>query len=340
MVVLVTGGAGYIGSHSIIELLEKGHEVVSVDNYAASSEETYTRIQHACGKTCIYYACDCTDYSQLRAIFMQYRFDAVMHFAAFKLVGESVQKPLLYFRNNIDSLVNVLQCMDEVGCKRLIFSSSCSVYGNPETMPVTEQTPFGKPESPYAATKQVCEILLQSFLSTRPEMQCISLRYFNPVGAHLSGLIGEIQLTPNNLLPVIMHSVIKNKPFTVFGKDYPTPDGTCVRDYIHVSDIGKAHELALHYFIQMKSEANYEVFNLGTEKGNSVLELIKSFEEASGISLQYSLGNRRDGDVSAIYADTRKARELLGWSPTYTLSQTMETAWKWLQQMKQDNLLG
>ncbi|CAG0981436.1 UDP-glucose 4-epimerase [Flavobacteriales bacterium] len=339
MNILVTGGAGYIGSHTIIELQNDGHHVVSVDNYLTSSPDTYKRIQSVTGIEVPHYHCDLTSPEETEAIFHKHQFDAVIHFAALKLVGESVLNPTLYYRNNLNALINILQCMEKYSCKNLIFSSSCSVYGNSPHIPVTEKEPFGFPESPYAATKQISEILLQSFIKTQSFSKCISLRYFNPVGAHPSGFIGEIQQTPNNLLPVIMHSVIKNKPFTVFGNHYPTPDGTCIRDYIHVSDVAKAHVAALAFLDKMNSENRLEVFNIGTETGNSVLELIHSFEKESGIKLNYSMGEKRAGDIAQIYADISKAKKILQWQPLYTLDETMKTAWRWLCKMKEENIL-
>jgi UDP-glucose 4-epimerase len=337
MDILVTGGAGYIGSHTIIELQQNGHNVFSVDNYATSSPETYQRIKSITGKSVIFYECDLNSIEATQAIFKKNSFDAVIHFSALKLVGESVLYPFLYFRNNINSLTNILQCMEEYSCKHIIFSSSCSVYGNTSNMPISEKEPFGMPESPYAATKQIAEVMLQSFVNNFTDTKCVSLRYFNPVGAHPTGLIGEIQQKPSNLVPVIMHSVIKNKPFTVFGNNYPTPDGTCIRDYIHVSDVAKAHLSALNFIEH--SEKRYEVFNIGTEKGNSVLELIKSFENVSGKKLNYNIGKRREGDVSEIFANTSKAKQLLQWHPTFSLNETMNTAWLWLNKMKEENIL-
>lgn len=337
MDILVTGGAGYIGSHTIIELQQNGHNVFSIDNYATSSPLTYQRIKSITGKPVTFFECDLNSIETTRAIFENQRFDAVIHFSALKLVGESVANPFLYYSNNINALINILQCMEKYACNRIIFSSSCSVYGNTTNMPISEQEPFGTPESPYAATKQIAEIMLQSFVNNFVDAKCVSLRYFNPVGAHSSGLIGEIQQKPSNLLPVIMHSLIKKTPFTVFGNNYPTPDGTCIRDYVHVSDVAKAHLSALNFIEH--SENRYEVFNIGTESGNSVLELINSFEKVSGQKLNYSIGKRRDGDISEIYANTSKAKNILKWQPTYSLDETMKTAWVWLNKMKEENIL-
>lgn len=329
--ILVTGGSGYIGSHTIVELLEKGYEVVSIDNQSNSSINAYDNIFKITGKKSTYYTIDVCDANQLESVFKQHQFSGIIHFAAFKAVGESVEQPLKYYHNNISSLINVLDLSKKFNVKNLIFSSSCSVYGNIERLPVDENTPLPKAESPYAYTKQIGEIMIHDVCKINPEFNAISLRYFNPVGAHVSGMIGESAINkPNNLVPIITGTAIgKLNQLTVYGNDYPTRDGTCIRDYIHVTDIARAHVLAIDKLLHEKPSINYDVINLGSGNGISVLEMIDAFEKISDTKLNYTFGPRRPGDVIAVYADNTKARKLLNWKCEFDVHDMMETAWRW-----------
>jgi len=335
--IVVTGGAGYIGSHTIIELLETtDYEVVSIDNHSHSSAKALERIEKVTGKKVKNYAVDLTDSKATQEVFKENKNIAgVIHFAAFKSVPESVAEPLKYFHNNINSLLNVLQCLQPSGVKKFIFSSSCSIYGNIDQLPVNEQTRPGRAESPYAYTKQVGEQILKDFSKVNPSVSSVSLRYFNPVGAHVSGFIGEEGDESTSLVPVITRFAAgKRKELVVHGNDYSTRDGSCIRDYVHVSDIASAHIHAFKQLNENNNAINYDVFNLGTGNGVSVFEAIQSFEKISGIKLAYTVGPRREGDVEAIYSDTAKASEVLKWKPQYSLDQMMSTAWKWEQQQK------
>ncbi len=330
--ILVTGGAGYIGSHTLIEILETTRwNVISADNFMNSKPVVFERIKKITGKLTVNYDGDLCDHQEVRKIFLSNNISGIIHFAALKSVPESVQKPELYMRNNMHSLQNILSCMKEFNVRNLIFSSSCSVYGNIRELPVREDTPLQKAESPYAETKQLGEKTMEKFFKENPSFQGISLRYFNPVGAHPSGEIGELPLNPpNNLLPLITGSASgKYKKLVVHGNDYGTRDGTCIRDYIHVSDIASAHVLALKYLFGKRSGRNYDVVNLGSGTGVTVLEAIRSFEKVSGSRLNYETGPRRAGDVEAIYSDPSKAEKLLEWRPRYSLDEMMRSAWKW-----------
>lgn len=336
--ILVTGGAGYIGSHTLVELLNQGYEVVSVDNFSRSSPGVFDGIRTITGQAVKNYTIDLCQEADLATVFRQEPGIAgVIHFAAYKFVGESVEQPLLYYENNLRSLMNVLKCMDEFGVSNLIFSSSCSVYGNLKELPVTEDTPLAKAESPYAATKQMGERIVTDFLQTTPKFNAILLRYFNPVGAHPSAEIGELPIgKPNNLVPVITQTAIgRLSSMSVWGSDYATRDGSCIRDYIHVMDIAKAHTQAMDYLLEGKNLANCEVYNVGSGNGVSVLEAIRSFEKVSGVKLAYTMGPRRPGDVEAIYADNSLIRKRLGWVATYDLDEMMRSAWKWEQHQKE-----
>jgi UDP-glucose 4-epimerase len=337
--IIITGGAGYIGSHTIIEILENTNfDVVSVDNYSNSSADVFERIKKITGKTVKNIDIDLCNYSDTEKIFTtEKNIAGIIHFAAFKSVPESVSNPIKYYHNNINSLLNLLVCCERFGIKNFIFSSSCSVYGNISELPVKENTPFNKAESPYAYTKQAGEEILKDYAKAYPELQTIALRYFNPVGAHVSGLNGELPINkPTNLVPVITQTAIgKIKQFTVFGKDYDTRDGSCIRDYVHVTDIAIAHIKALTYLLESKNKTNFSVFNLGTGKGVSVLEAIKTFEEISNLKLNYFIGERREGDVAAIFSDTAKSKKELGWVPKFNLTDMMETAWKWEKNLLQ-----
>jgi len=333
MKILVTGAAGYIGSHTIIEILTKTDwEVIGIDNYSNSTPETFDRIKEVTGKTIKNYPIDLKDISATEAVFAENPSIAgVIHFAAYKAVGESVEDPLKYYDNNLNTLANVLKCQEKYNVSSLIFSSSCAVYGNVDVLPVTEESPQEKAESPYAYTKQIGEVMVEDFIKINKTLKAISLRYFNPVGAHVSGLNGELSNTkPNNLVPFITQTAIgKQESLTVFGSDYDTVDGTCVRDYIHVTDIANAHVLALQYLIEDEKSKQYEVINLGTGIGVSVLEVITAFEKVSGKKLNYTIGGRRSGDVISIYANNNKAKELIQWAPELGLEEMMLSAWKW-----------
>lgn len=336
MSILVTGGAGYIGSHTIIDLIESGYEeIVSIDNFSNSTSKTFDRIEKITGKRIKNYNVDCCDLEQLTQVFEQEKnIQGIIHFAAFKAVGESVEQPLKYYHNNIESLVNMLKCTQQFGIKNFIFSSSCSVYGNIDSLPVTESTPLPKAESPYAFTKQIGEQMLIDFIRN-VECKTIALRYFNPVGAHESGLNGEVPVgTPNNLVPFITQTAIGlRKELTIFGNDYDTIDGTCIRDYIHVSDIAHAHVLALEKLFDSSITSKYSVINLGTGLGVSVKQMVEAFERVNKIKLAHVYGPRRAGDSVAIYADNQLAKEVLGWTPKHDLDSMMRTAWKWEQQL-------
>ncbi len=339
--ILVTGGAGYIGSHTIIELVETTNfNVISVDNYSNSSATTFDRIEKITGKKINNYAIDCCDKNELAKVFEANKnIVGVIHFAAFKSVNESVLFPEKYYHNNINSLLTILDCCIKFNVKNFIFSSSCSVYGNISKLPVKETTPLGKAESPYAYTKQVGEEILKDYAVANKKLQTVALRYFNPVGAHSSGLIGESPINkPNNLVPIITNTAIgKNPEMTVFGKDYPTRDGTCIRDYVHVTDIASAHIKALLLLIENKNKTNFSIFNLGTGKGVSVIEAIDAFEKVSAKKLNFIIGPKRLGDVCEIYSDTRYTETTLHWTPKYTLEDMMRSAWKWELEQQKEN---
>lgn len=340
--ILVTGGAGYIGSHTIIELLETTNfNVVSIDNYSNSSSKTFDRIELITGKKIFNHEIDICNKTLLEKVFENDKtIIGIIHFAAFKAVGESVTNPQKYYHNNINSLLNILDCCIKFDVRNFIFSSSCSVYGNINVLPVKETTPIGKAESPYAYTKQIGEEILKDYARANKLLQTIALRYFNPVGAHVSGLNGELSINkPSNLVPVITNTAIgKIKQLTVYGNDYPTRDGTCIRDYVHVSDIASAHIKALNHLIEKTNTSNFSIFNLGTGHGVSVMEAIQSFEKISGKKLNYFIGPKREGDVGAIYSDNTFSENTLNWKPKYNLDQMMETAWIWEQQLSKERI--
>jgi len=331
--ILVTGGAGYIGSHTIVDLIENGFDVICADNFSRSLTTSLDGVNEIIGKKIKNYAIDLCNLDSTKIIFEENKdIVGVIHFAAFKSVGESVEKPLMYYENNMSSLLNVLKCIQEYHIPNFVFSSSCSVYGNVDKLPVTEETPLSNPECAYAATKQMGEQVIKDF-SKINNTKSILLRYFNPVGAHTSGLIGEVPYDkPNNLIPVITQTAIGqiNKMY-VWGNNYQTRDGSCIRDYIHVMDIANAHTKALQYLIEAKNETNCEIFNLGSGNGVTVLEAINSFEKVSGVQLNYEIGPRRAGDVVAIYADNSLCKNKLGWNPKFSIDEMLETAWKWQQ---------
>ncbi|WP_276499522.1 UDP-glucose 4-epimerase GalE [Pontibacter litorisediminis] len=330
--ILVTGGAGYIGSHTVVELVEAGYEPVIIDNFSNSEESALEGIAAILGRDIPCHRIDCTDTEALRQVFEQEQnIQGVIHFAAYKAVGESVAEPLKYYHNNVGSLVALLQVMGEFNVQNLVFSSSCTVYGIPEQLPVTEQTPVQKANSPYGNTKKVCEEILTDLANSgSSSIKATALRYFNPIGAHASAKIGELPLgVPNNLVPFITQTAAGiRKELTVFGDDYDTPDGTCIRDYIHVVDLAKAHVVAVERLLQGKAQS-IEFFNVGTGTGNTVLEAIKAFEKASGQELNYKVGPRRAGDVPKIYADVTKSSQELGFRTTSTLEEAMKSAWDW-----------
>ncbi|MEO6455572.1 MAG: UDP-glucose 4-epimerase GalE [Ginsengibacter sp.] len=339
--ILVTGGCGYIGAHTIVDLIQNGFDAISVDNLSRSTPVLLTGIERITGKKVKNYKVDLSNYDETFAIFQENPdIEGIIHFAAYKAVGESVEQPLLYFENNLFSLINILKCVKEFSIPHFIFSSSCTVYGNPDEIPVTEATPAKPAESPYGYTKQMGEQIVSEATKAIP-VKSILLRYFNPVGAHPSIYIGEIPLgRPANLVPAITQTAIGKLPtMQVYGTDYPTRDGSCIRDYIHVSDIAHAHTLALEYLIEGKNKLNCEVFNLGTGSGVTVLEAIKTFEKVSGVKLNYKVGPRRAGDVVAVYANNELAKNSLGWNLEYSLEDMMATAWKWELKLKQDEVI-
>ncbi len=332
--VLVTGGCGYIGSHTIVDLIDNGFEVISVDNLSNSSADVLDGVEAITGKRVKNYAIDLCWEDAVRQIFEDNRdIKGIIHFAALKLVGESVLQPIRYFRNNLNSLLNILDCMEHYEAPHLIFSSSCSVYGNAEVLPVTEETPLQEAESPYARSKQMGEQIIRDFSRIHPRHNSILLRYFNPAGAHESALIGESPTNPaSNLVPVITETAMGKRPeMMVFGDDYNTRDGSCIRDYIHVMDLANAHTKALQYLLEGKNTDNLEIFNLGIGEGVSVLEAIQAFMKVTGRPLHYRIGERRPGDVVAIYANNDKAARLLGWEPQRDINDIMRTAWAWEQ---------
>lgn len=332
--VLVTGGCGYIGSHTIIDLMEKGFEVISVDSLVNSDLSALENIKAITGKAVTHYTIDLCDLEATEQIFTDHSdLQGIIHFAALKAVGESVEKPLWYYRNNFNSLLNLLDLCKKHSVHNFIFSSSCSVYGNTDALPVTESTEFQTAESPYAYTKQAGEYIINSFCVANPDFNAVILRYFNPAGAHESGLIGESPVNKAlNLVPVITETAIgKRDKMMVFGSDYDTRDGSCVRDYIHIMDLADAHSKALQFLQAGKNETAYEIFNLGIGEGATVLEAINAFEKVTEKKLNYEIGPRRPGDVVAIYANNDRAANLLGWKPQRGMEAIMESAWVWEQ---------
>lgn len=337
--IIVTGGAGYIGSHTIIEILEKtDFGVISLDNFSNSTAASYDRIRAITGKNLTTYEVDLCDRLALEQVFLaEKNIAGIIHFAAFKLVPESVSEPLKYYTNNINSLVNIVDLAQQYGIKNFIFSSSCSVYGNIKNLPVSEDTPLNTAESPYAYTKQIGERILQDSCQVMPDFSCIALRYFNPVGAHTSGLIGDHPLSPpTSLIPVITKTAIGEIPeMCVHGTDYDTRDGSCIRDYIHVSDIAEAHVVALNKLMDSALASNYLTINLGTGQGISVREAIQGFEKLTKTKLNYKIGPRRAGDVESIYSDTTLAEKILNWTPKHNLDTMLLTAWNWEKKLEQ-----
>jgi UDP-glucose 4-epimerase len=336
--ILVTGGCGYIGSHTIVDLINNGYTVISVDNNSRSNPNIMDGVERITGKKIKNYKVDLCNFDDTYAIFQENTDIAgIIHFAAYKAVGESVEKPLMYFENNLNSLINLLKCVQEFEIPYFVFSSSCTVYGNPDVIPVTELTPPKPAESPYGYTKQMGEQIINEFAKSAGT-NCILLRYFNPVGAHPSIQIGELPVgKPQNLVPAITQTAIGKIPkMVVYGNDYDTRDGSCIRDFIHVSDIANAHTLSIQFLEQKKNTVLCEVFNLGTGNGVTVLEAIQSFEKVSDTKLNYEIGPRRAGDVIAIYANNDEAKNRLGWNPKFSLDEMMQTAWQWEQRLKAD----
>jgi UDP-glucose 4-epimerase len=336
--ILVTGGCGYIGAHTITDLIENNFDPICIDNNSRSTTALLEGIEKITGKKVKNYKVDLCSFDETHAVFQENPdIEGIIHFAAYKAVGESVEEPLMYFENNLFSLINLLRCVKEFKTPYFIFSSSCTVYGNPDVVPVTELTPPKPAESPYGCTKQMGEQIVNE-TTKKISTQSILLRYFNPVGAHPSALIGEIPLgKPQNLVPAITQTATGKIPkMMVYGDDYETRDGSCVRDYIHVCDIAHAHTLALQYLIENKNKAKCEVFNLGTGDGVTVLEAIHAFEKVSGVMLNYSIGPRRAGDVVAVYANNTLAKNSLGWEIKFSLDDMMSSAWKWELKLKED----
>ncbi|MGJ8735848.1 UDP-glucose 4-epimerase GalE [Zobellia laminariae] len=337
MKILVTGGLGFIGSHTVVELQNEGFEVVIIDDCSNSSEKVLEGIFSISGKMPLFEKIDLKEKSKVEDFFKRHQdVQGVIHFAASKAVGESVQKPLLYYENNIGTLVYLLKELSKKDNASFIFSSSCTVYGQADEMPISEKAPVKPAESPYGNTKQMGEEIIRDTCAINPKLKAIALRYFNPMGAHPSGNIGELPIgVPQNLVPFITQTGMGlREELSVFGDDYPTEDGTCIRDYIYVVDLAKAHVKALQRLLGGKNQDNYEVFNLGTGKGSSVLEVIHSFERVSGKKLNYKIVDRRAGDIVSAYADTKKANDVLGWKSQYTLDEAMKSAWEWEQKVR------
>jgi len=330
--ILVTGGTGFIGSHTTVELIKEGYEVLIADNLSNSFVDVIDRIEEITGKRPLFEKVDLSISEETDRLFETYpNIDAIIHFAASKAVGESVEKPLLYYRNNLNSLMNILENMVRHSVKNIVFSSSCTVYGEPDELPVHEKSPIKVANSPYGNTKQIAEEILQDLSKISPDMSIISLRYFNPIGAHPSALIGELPIgVPNNLIPYITQTAFGlRKELTVFGDDYNTPDGSPIRDYIDVVDLANAHIVAIQRLMNSKNKSNYETFNLGTGTGSSVFEVINAFEKVSGTKLNFKVAGRREGDIEKVWADTRFANEELGWKAKKPLAESLSTAWKW-----------
>ena len=341
--ILVTGGTGFIGSHTTVELIEAGYKVVIVDNLSNSKIEVLDGIEKITGVRPAFEQVDLRDFAATEAVFAKYPdIEGIIHFAASKAVGESVQKPLLYYRNNIVSLVNLLELMPKYNVKGIIFSSSCTVYGQPklENLPVKEDCPHQKATSPYGNTKEINEQIIADYIHSGANIKSIVLRYFNPIGAHPSAEIGELPNgVPNNLIPVVTQTAMGiRKELTIFGNDYSTPDGTCIRDYIYVVDLAKAHVAAMRRVLDEETEA-LEFFNIGTGKGNSTLEIVNTFEKATGVKLNWKFGPRREGDIEEIYGNVEKANKVLGWKAEAKLDDVLRSAWKWQEKLRADGVM-
>ncbi len=336
--ILVTGGTGFIGSHTVVELIQSGYDVVVIDNLSNSKAEVIDAIEEITGVRPAFEKLDCLDFEGLDRVFSKYQgINAIIHFAASKAVGESVQKPLKYYRNNIVSLVNLLELMPKYNVEGIVFSSSCTVYGQPDVLPVTEDAPVKKAESPYGNTKQINEEIIHDTVKSGSPIKAILLRYFNPIGAHPSAKIGELPNgVPMNLIPFLTQTAIGiREKLSVFGDDYNTPDGSCIRDYINVVDLAKAHVVAIDRMLQNKQAEPVEVFNIGTGRGLSVLELIHAFESATGVKLNYQIVGRRQGDIEQVWANPEKANKVLGWKAETSIEDTLRSAWKWQQHLRE-----
>lgn len=336
--ILITGGAGYIGSHTAVELVNAGFEPIIIDNFSNAEKSTLEGLKNILGREVTCYEGDCNDQDLMEEIFSKNQIEGVIHFAAYKAVGESTQFPIKYYSNNIVSLLILLETMKKYGVKNLVFSSSCTVYGQPDQLPVTEDTPRQEAESPYGNTKKICEDILKDFTTSKSGSRLIALRYFNPIGAHKSSEIGELPIgVPANLVPFITQTAAGwREKLTVFGDDYDTPDGSCIRDYIHVMDLAAAHVKAISYLDEQPDDF-YDIFNVGTGNGNTVLEVIKAFEKVSGESLNYSIGPRRSGDVVKVWADTSKINKVLGWKPKFDLETALLDSWNWQKKLHKPN---
>ncbi len=340
--ILVTGGAGYIGSHTVVELQNAGYDVVVIDNLSNSTADSIDGIERITGKRPAFVKLDCNDLNGLRKLFSEHKgINGIIHFAASKAVGESVQKPLLYYRNNLNSLINLLDLMPEFGIKNIVFSSSCTVYGEPDKNPIDETAPIKPAESPYGNTKQINEEIIQDTVRSGADIKGIILRYFNPIGAHPTAEIGELPNgVPQNLVPYITQTAMGiREQLSIFGDDYDTPDGSCIRDFINVVDLAKAHVIAVDRMLENKSEDKVEIFNLGTGRGLSVLELINIFEKVSGQKLNYKIVARRVGDIEKIWAEPKKANEVLGWTAKETAENTMLSAWNWQLKLREKGIM-
>jgi UDP-glucose 4-epimerase len=333
--ILVTGGAGFIGSHTVVSLVEAGFEPVIVDDFSNSERSALDGIRTILGRNVAFYQADCNDSAAMESIFQKEQLTGVIHFAAYKAVGESTREPLKYYRNNLDSLLLLLELMPKYNVPNLVFSSSCTVYGQPEKLPVTEETPRLPAQSPYGNTKAICEDIIRDVIQAQTPLKAIALRYFNPVGAHPSAEIGELPLgVPANLIPFITQTAAGiRSSLTVYGDDYNTPDGTCIRDYIHVMDLAEAHVQTLRKLSENTAESLYDVINIGTGRGETVLNIIKTFEEVTGVNLNYTVGPRRPGDVEQVYADVTKANTELGWTASRSLAESLTDAWRWQQKI-------
>ena len=341
--ILVTGGTGFIGSHTTVELQEAGYDVVIVDNLSNSKIEVLDGIEKITGKRPAFEQVDCCDFNALEAVFAKYpSICGIIHFAASKAVGESVEKPLLYYRNNLNSLINLLELMPKYDVKGIIFSSSCTVYGQPtkENLPVTEEAPIQKALSPYGNTKQINEEIIQDYIHSGAPIKSVILRYFNPIGAHPSALIGELPLgVPMNLIPFVTQTAIGiRKELKVFGNDYDTPDGTCIRDYIYVVDLAKAHVAAMTRVLEQETDP-VEIFNIGTGRGLSTLDVVQGFEKATGVKLNWTFAPRREGDIEKVWGNVDKANKVLGWKADTPIEDVLASAWKWQEKLRDDGVM-
>lgn len=337
MKILVTGGTGYIGSHTVVELINAGHTPVIVDNLSNSNIGVLDGIKSITGESVPFYQIDVTDIQALDKVFSEnHDIKGIIHFAASKAVGESVKEPLKYYRNNLVGLMNILECMKKHNVGSLVFSSSCTVYGQPDILPVTENAPIKPALSPYGNTKQICEEIIRDTVASCDGLHAILLRYFNPIGAHPSALIGELPLgVPQNLIPYVTQTAAGIREcLTIFGEDYDTPDGSCIRDYINVTDLAKAHVVSVDRMENGKQNSDVEVFNIGTGRGTSVFEIVNMFEKVTGVKLNYKVGPRREGDIEKVWADASIANNILGWKAEKSMEETLASAWKWQQSLK------